>query len=324
MKPRCICSGILFADIACWPIDHLPIAGELVQTDRIELNLGGCASNVALDLSRMDVPVYLSGCVGDDAISDFVVNALSVPSIDHSMLRRIANAGPGTAMHINVHGQDRRFICTTGANDEYQIGEELERILTDPGYSKDEPKVFYIGGFLMLKSLENEQTPKILQQAQRYGWKTIFDVVLYGTRPYWDAIKPFLPYVDIFMPNDYEAEKISGKCSAIEQAKFFLDGGAKAAVITQGELGTLYYSDSLKFKSTAYNVDFVSGAGSGDAFLAGYIAALLENHGPRECVKWGSALGASSVRSISTTASVFTKPDMHKFIAANELHITEL
>ena len=324
MKPRCICSGILFADIACWPIDHLPVEGELVQTEKIELNLGGCASNVALDLSRMNVPVYLSGCVGDDALSDFIMNSVSAPGVDCSMLRRITNSCPGTAMHINVQGQDRRFICTTGANDEYRIGDEIERILADPEYSKDEAKVFYIGGFLMLKSLENEQTPKILQKAQQLGWKTVFDVVLYENRPYWNAVKPFLPYVDIFMPNDLEGEKITGQKTAVEQAKFFLDHGVKAAVITQGELGTLYYSESLKFQSDIYTVDFVSGAGAGDAFLAGYIAALLENHEPRECVKWGSALGASCVRGVSTIGSVFTKPEMLDFILANELRSTEL
>ncbi|MGL6193335.1 MAG: carbohydrate kinase family protein, partial [Thermoguttaceae bacterium] len=106
MKPRCICSGILFADIACSPIDHLPAAGELVQTDKIGIYLGGCASNVALDLSRLEVPVILSGCVGDDSLSDFILNAVSVPGVDISRVRRIANSWPGTTMCVNVQGQD--------------------------------------------------------------------------------------------------------------------------------------------------------------------------------------------------------------------------
>jgi len=317
MKPRCICAGILCADIACWPIHHLPVAGELVETEKIELCLGGCAANVALDLSRLEVPVYLSGCVGDDVFSDFVVKAVSAPGVDCSFLQKVKDNCPGTVMHVNVQGQDRRFICATGANDLYTLDEALENLITSSDFPKGEPKVFYLGGFLMLKNLENERTPKLLKKAQEHGWKTILDVVLYGNRSYKDAVLPLLPFVDVFMPNNHEGEKISGLPDSLDQAKFFADCGAKTSVITQGELGTLYYGEKEKFHAEIFPVDFVGGAGSGDAFAAGFITAMLENRSSEECVVYGSALGASCVRGISTTGSVFTKSELADFLVAN-------
>ncbi len=324
MKSRCICAGILFADVACWPIDHLPIEGELVQTEKIELCLGGCASNVALDLSRLEVPVTLSGCVGDDALSDFIVKAVGAPGVDCSFLRRIPNSCPGTAMHVNVQGQDRRFICTTGANDHYTIDERLEALIADPDISQDEPKVIYLGGFLMLKSLENERTPLFLKKAQEHGWKTILDVVLFWDRNYLDAVRPLLPYTDVFMPNDFEGKAITGLADPLDQAKFFADCGAKSSVITQGELGTLYYGPEEKFHADIFKVDFVGGAGSGDAFGAGFITAMLEGRTAEECVIYGSALGASCVRGISTTEAVFTRNELNEFLAANQCRIKSI
>ena len=324
MKSNCICAGILCADIVCWPIHHLPVAGELVETKNIGLCLGGCASNVALDLSRQEVPVYLSGCIGDDVFSEFVVKAVSAPGVDCSFLQRITNSCPGTVMHVNVQGQDRRFICATGSNDHYTIDEKLESLITSSEYTKDESKVFYLGGFLMLKSLENERTPQLLKKAQEYGWKTILDVVLYGSRPYMDAVKPLLPYTDVFMPNNDEGAKISGLADSLEQAKYFTGFGAKSAVITQGELGTLYYSETEKFHADIYQMEFVGGAGSGDAFAAGFITAMLENRSSRECVTYGSALGASSVRAVNTTDSVFTRKELIDFLAANPCVIKDV
>jgi len=197
----CLCSGILFADVACWPIGNVPSEGELVPTEKIELNLGGCAANVAIDLARLGVDVMLSGCVGDDALSDFIRRSVSVPKINATRLQKSANRCPGTALHINVEGQDRRFICTTGANDDYMFDDELFKLIT--ASDKVEPKILYLGGFFMLRALETERTPLFLKTAREHGWTTLVDVVLYGDRPYWGILQPLLPYTDIFMPNEH-------------------------------------------------------------------------------------------------------------------------
>jgi len=313
----CLCSGILFADVACFPISHIPAEGELVPTEKIELNLGGCAANVAMNLARLDVDVMLSGCIGDDALSDFIVRSVSVPKIDTTRLQQSIGRCPGTALHINVKEQDRRFICTTGANDDYIFDDGFFRLIADPDLKK--PKVFYLGGFFMLRALETEQTTLLLKTAREHGWITLVDVVLYGNRPYWDILKPLLPYTDIFLPNNHEGEMITGERIPEDQARKFLDAGVGAAIITQGESGILYVSEKEKFRAGVYPTNYVSGAGAGDAFDAGLIAALLEGCDPREAVRWGSALGASCVREIGTTSGVFNRAELLEFLGEHEL-----
>ena len=318
----CVCSGILFADVACWPISHVPLEGELVPTEKIELFLGGCAANVAMDLARLGVNVTLSGCVGDDALSDYIVHAVSVPRIDASRLQRSVNRCPGTALHINVREQDRRFIGTTGANDDYVFDDDLFTLLADPKLKG--PKVFYLGGFFMLRALETKQTPLFFKTAREHGWTTLLDVVLYGTRPYWDILEPLLPHTDIFLPNEHEGEKIAEERDPYDQAKEFLNAGVGAVIITQGESGTLYFSDKDQFRAGVYPTNYVSGSGAGDAFDAGLIAALLEGRDHREAVRWGSALGASCVREVSTTGGVFNRNELLEFLDKNELEFEEI
>jgi len=318
----CLCSGILFADVACWPISHVPLEGELVPTEKIELFLGGCAANVAMDLARLGVDVTLSGCVGDDALSDYIVRAVSVPGVDASRLQRSANRCPGTSLHINVREQDRRFVSTTGANDDYVFDDELFKLIADPNLKG--PKVFYLGGFFMLRALETEQAPLFFKTAREHGWTTLLDVVLYGNRPYWDILEPLLPYTDIFLPNEHEGEKITEERDPYDQAKEFLDAGVGAAIITQGESGTLYFSAKEQFRAGVYPTHYVGGAGAGDAFDAGVIAALLEGRDHRDAVRWGSALGASCVREVSTTGGVFNRGDLLAFLDEHELEFEEI
>lgn len=317
IKPRCLSAGILFADVGCAPIDHAPVPGELVQTDRVELTLGGCASNLSINLARLEVPTGLCGCVGDDAFSDHILKSLANPLVDVSGVRRIPDSGPGCSLIVNVKGEDRRFVSTTGANAQFSISDV-------PQEWTDEAEVLYVGGYLMMDKLETQETVDYFKAFQAKGGKTILDVVLYGKRPYWPVLEPLMPYCDYFMPNDDEGRLISGLKDPVEQAKFFVDAGAKACVITCGDEGSIYYSDAEKFKADIFKTEFVGGTGSGDAFDAGFIAGLLDGCSPYETIKRASAQGMSCVRDGSATKSVFTKKESEDFLRGRELPVKQL
>ena len=70
-----------------------------------------------------------------------------------------------------------------------------------------------------------------------------------------------------------------------------------------------------------YPVPFVDGSGGGDAFDAGYIAGLLDGLDELDCLRLASAVGASCVRAVGTTAGVFTRPEADAFVARHELPI---
>lgn len=312
MKVRCLSAGILFADVGCAPIDHAPEPGELVQTERVELSLGGCASNVSINLAKLEVPTGLTGRVGDDAFSDYILESLANPFVDVSGVRRVEDCGPGCSLIVNVKGEDRRFVSTTGANALFCV-EDI------PSAWTEQADILYVGGYLMMERLEGRDTIDYFKSFQARGGKTMLDVVLYGKRPYWPVIEPLLPYVDYFMPNDDEGFAITGKKDPVEQAKIFTDAGAKVCVVTCGDEGSVYYSSTEKFRADIFRTEFVGGAGTGDAFDAGMIAAILDGCDPYESMRRATAQGMSCARHGSATGSVFTKSELTEFLDGREL-----
>jgi sugar/nucleoside kinase (ribokinase family) len=130
-----------------------------------------------------------------------------------------------------------------------------------------------------------------------------------------------LPETDVFLPNTDEAAVITGSSDPCQQALRLREAGAHTVVITCGGAGTVAISGNARMRAAAHRVPFVGGTGAGDAFDAGYIAGLLAGANAEQCVAWGAALGASCVRSISATASVFNRAEAEQFMREYPLKI---
>jgi sugar/nucleoside kinase (ribokinase family) len=133
-----------------------------------------------------------------------------------------------------------------------------------------------------------------------------------------------LPYVDVFLPNQDEAEVILGERDPVKQAESFHRLGARTAVITMGGEGAVLVSDRERYRVGVFSVPFVDGSGGGDAFDAGFIYGLLRGYDAVGCLKVASALGASCVRAVGTTPGVFTEAECLEFLRTHELPIQKL
>jgi sugar/nucleoside kinase (ribokinase family) len=311
-----ISAGILVVDHLSSPIPRVPRAGELILCDRLPLAIGGCASNVAIDLARVGVGVGVVGCVGRDPFGQFLVERLAAAGVETSGVQMLDGVDTSGTLIINVAGEDRRFVHSAGANAVIETKHiPLQRVRR--------AKLFYVGGYLLMPALERPGAlGELFREARRSGVKTMLDVVLPGPGDHWQKLESLLAETDVFLPNEDEAAAITGLTDPREQAKRFRDAGAQTVVITRGERGALLATDGLLVQVAPYPTQFVGGTGAGDAFDAGFIAGMLAGEDPIGCLKWGAALGASCVRSISATESVFTRDEALKFMATHELKLT--
>jgi sugar/nucleoside kinase (ribokinase family) len=308
----CVSAGIFVADHLCQPIDHLPAAGELVLTDRLLLTIGGCAANVAIDLARLDVGVRALGCVGRDAFGRFVIDTLAEVGIDTSAIREDIEFGTSGTLIVNVRGEDRRFVHYIGANASFSVDDlPLDQIR--------QAKVFYLGGYLLMPNLDADALGALLGEVRRAGVKTVVDVVLPGEGDHWTRLRPVLAETDFFLPNDDEAAAITGYDTPLAQARAFRQAGADTVVITCGDSGAVLVSERQQIRCGTFPTEYVGGTGAGDAFDAGFIAGLIAGFAPQECLRWGSALGASCVRSVGATDAVFDRAQAEAFLAEHEL-----
>ena len=173
----------------------------------------------------------------------------------------------------------------------------------------------------MLDGLESEAMLQRLAQARKAGTRILLDVVQVGDADAMERLQRFLPLTDVFLPNNDEAALLTGFSNPWEQAEAFRSAGARTVVITEGDRGAHLLNDQLKLRAGAYATDFQGGTGAGDAFDAGFIAALLQGHDLPTCLRWGSALGASCVRSTSATGSVFNREEALQFMGSHAITV---
>jgi sugar/nucleoside kinase (ribokinase family) len=309
-----VCAGLVVADHLCPPIDHLPKAGELITVDELVLNIGGGAANTAVDLARLGVTAAVCARVGDDIFGRFAIETLEGHKVDTGSLMIDHQLPTSQTLVVNVRGEDRRFIHCVGANAGF-VAADLDQVLERP------PRVLHIGYFLILPHLEAFELAARFARARQAGTVTVLDVATPGPGCYLEPLKVVLPHTDVFVPNTDEAELILGESDPVRQALAFHKLGAKRVAITRGEHGVVSVSDTLRVKLGTYPIAFVDGSGGGDAFNAGYIVGLLEGRPELECLKLASAVGASCVRAVGTTAGVFTRAEAEEFVGRHQLAI---
>lgn len=311
-----LCVGIIVADHVCTPIDHLPKAGELVLADSMLLTSGGCAANTAVDLSRMGVRSSVIGRVGNDIFGKVVREILQQQQVATDGILETPGVETSQTMIINVSGEDRRFVHTFGANAHFQVQDIPLHLL-------DGIKVLYVGGYLLMPGLDQNGLSQLFQQARQRGIAAVLDVGIPGPGEYLSKLVTLLPWVDVFLPNEDEAAFILNTHDPFEQARLFHQMGAGTVVITRGKQGAILLNQRSRLQSDIFQVDYVDGSGSGDAFDAGYIIGMIDGLDERGCLTMASALGASCVRAVGTTSSVFTRAQCQEFLTRHTLKITE-
>lgn len=295
----------------------MPAAGELVMTDGISLAIGGCASNIAVDLARLGRRSAVAGRVGDDLSGRVVRQALAAANVDTSWLLETPGVGTSSTLIINVRGEDRRFIHAAAANSVFD-GSELTAELIRSA------RVLYLGGFLLMPRLLGEAAAKLFRMARESGVLTVLDVVIPDPQGGWDQLQTVLPFTDVFLPNVDEAWQLTGLDDPRCQAERFKEAGAGTVVVTCGREGAVLVDGRRTLRSGSFCVEFVDGTGSGDAFAAGYIHGMLDDLPVERCLEIGSALGASCVRQPGATTGVFDKAELSAFLSTQKLAIERL
>lgn len=110
-------------------------------------------------------------------------------------------------------------------------------------------------------------------------------------------------YPDVVSPNEVEAEELVGHEFSDEDDRRRAIGemvelGARESIMTlpDGCLALLGRSERRLYRATLEPLEPVSSVGSGDAFLAGYVAARYGGREAEACLRFGVACGAESTQ----------------------------
>ena len=311
------CAGILVADIFCGPMRELPREGQLLAVDTMKSSAGGCAANVAIDLARQGIEVEVVGCLGKDAGNEVLLSTFKRENINCSQIDFVDDYPTSQTVILLVEGQDRRYIHTFGANKMFTVS-HIDR----DWLSK--LKVFYLGGLFLMPAVKADEFLDLLKFCRAKGVVTVVDVVIPEGARVINDLKILLPYIDYFLPNNDEAEQLTGQTEVADQVRIFLGYGANKVIITRGSRGALAVDGKDMWQSGIYKIDSVDPSGSGDAFDAGVIMGILKGWDMSQILRYASALAASATRAVGTTTGIFTPKELELFMDSNQLELFEV
>ena len=310
------CAGILVADLLCGPVSALPQPGELLAVDDIPAKAGGCAANVAIDLSRQHIHAKVVGCVGRDAAAETPLAALHVHGVDCAGIVRSDRLPTSKTVVLLVAGQDRRFIHSFGANGEFNVGHIRREWLS--GLS-----VFYLGGLFVMPGIKVDELVDLLAFCRRSGIVTVVTVVVPKAFDQHRDLAKLLPTIDYFLPNDDEARVFTDQRDPIDQAAALVAAGARTPIVTCGARGVVAARGRQRWRCGAYDVPIVDPSGCGDAFAAGVITGIIRGWDMPRTLVYASALGASAICAVGTTDGVSGTDETEAFTAGRKLQMEE-
>ncbi|MFA7288501.1 MAG: carbohydrate kinase family protein [Melioribacteraceae bacterium] len=308
------CVGIIVADVIAKTVNNLPKEGKLELIEKLELHIGGCASNASIDLEKIGIRAAIIGKVGNDGFGEFVMNEMkSNGVIVDGVVKGINSRTSASIVSINSNGE-RSFLHHLGANAEFCSDDINFSII-------ENSKIVFVAGALLMPSFDGNPTALLLKKAQDSNVITVMDTAWDSTGKWMHLIKPTLPYLDYFIPSFEEAEMISGKNEPEDIADIFLNEGVKTVVIKLGSKGCFIKNkDGLKYFIEAFReLNVLDTTGAGDAFAAGFIAGIINGWDLDKCGIFANAVGANCVTSIGATSGIIKMEDIIRFINSQNI-----
>jgi sugar/nucleoside kinase (ribokinase family) len=248
------------------------------------LTLGSSSAIFAHNLSLLGSRVGFTSCIGADPLGNFCLERLSESGVDVSGVKRLPGKSTGVTVILPL-SKDRHILTYPGAIF------DLEYAHLDFDYLLSASH-FHLSSFFLLRGLR-PRLPEVFHQMKQAGLTTSFDTNDDPEDVWSSDVKSVLKNVDVFLPNEREAYKITGK-SGLDAA---LDDWAQlvpVVVIKRGAQGVVARRGKKRFKARSYSVECVDTVGAGDSFNAGFLHKFIRGADLQACLEYGNLAAALS------------------------------
>jgi sugar/nucleoside kinase (ribokinase family) len=277
--------------------DVTPAFGQEEKlVDSMSLVVGGSAAITALAAARLGLRVALVAAIGADAAGNFMLTELARAGVDTDSMP--LRAGMPTGMTVVLsRGGDRAILTAPGT-----IG-----ALTQADVPADllaRTRHVHVSSYFLLEQSLGPGLAAVLAGARAAGATTSLDTN-WDPAGTWGA--EFFPEVlaqtDLLLPNEAEAERLSGAATLPEAVASLTKAGGRI-VVKLGARGALYADGPRQYVATPPPITPVDTTGAGDCFNAGLLAGLLRGLEPTEALALACATGALSTQGIGGSGYV--------------------
>lgn len=295
-RPRIAVVGSANIDLTTFA-EHFPKPGETIFGQKFDLGFGGKGANQAVAARLCGADVRMVSRVGDDLFGPPTIKNFEALGIDATHVRQVTGVSSGVApIFVEPSGQNR-IIVVKGANDELR-----------PADVDASAEMLKNSDCIVLQfEIPLETVYYTIRFARRNGIRCILNPA-----PAQAVDLNALADLDYFVPNEHEAEAISGApVRTVDDAKRcaakLLASGMKRVIITLGANGALLAASEGMEHVPAYGVASVDSSGAGDAFIGSFAAFLGEGLSELEAVRRANLYAALSTTGVGTQKSFYDR-----------------
>lgn len=278
-----IAAGDLFIDLVLSGFEKLPAMGEEGFAEACGRETGGGSANTACGMARLGSRAAILGIVGQDEAGWFR-ERFAARGVDTSML--CADSHHTSAITVAVSTPAERIFYTY-----YGPNSQLPGLLAQPDVRERLALARHVHFAMPV-------APPLLVELgawlRRNGTTTSIDV---GWQEKWlddPASRDSLRHVDWFLPNEREAERMTGESQAGRVLSCFHDYGVRGVVIKLGPQGSAALFEGQCRVIPSIAVSPIDTTGAGDCFNAGFLWAILNGMPLESCLRTGNICGALS------------------------------
>ena len=252
---------------------------------------GGKGVNVARVIKRLGQPVIATGLAGG-ATGTRIVEALNEEAILNSFVRIREDSRTNTAVLDPTTGSQTEINERGPAVSAGELDMFREKLL----YLAKGASICIFAGSLP-HGIEPDMYAELIGAVKRLGVTTIVDT---DGEPLRLAVRA---EPDLVSPNELEAEELVGQefndvddraQAVIEMTR--LGAGEAIMTVSDGCYAQINDGEPILYRVSVDEHEATSRIGSGDAFLAGYVAARYAGRAPADCLRYGVACGAESIQ----------------------------
>ena len=286
----------------------------LPQVRRFSRYLGGSSANMAVGLSRLGAKVGIVASLGNDSLSEYLIQFLKSEKVETSHVKTAPGYLPSLCL-TEVSPPDR-FPQVFYRRD--PVDTRLDVTAEDLTYIASS-RMFITNGTSLCASPSRESTYRALERARVADSRVVLDVD-YRAMSWRNpdeaglAVRLALPFVDVLIGNELELTIVAGESGLDEAIQKLRQARVPMLVSKLGDKGTRVWTGEESVFLEPYAVPVVSTIGAGDGFASGFLYGLLRGLPVIECLHYGNAAAAIVVSRLSCSEAMPTLAEVEQII----------